>query len=323
MNQNVTTCNEQALRDFNIISRLKSGDQQFATKFFYGKNTNGCNISRFRSKLIGQIKHTYHYELSVEEFGNIVYTHLWDNGTWGVLDNYAGNSSLFCWLEKVSRHEVMRVLEEMNVINVNVERASGNTRLLGSSVSPDIWNLVITDLMPKGLQKDLLVASFVERKSERMMMKDFKLGAETLHTEIKKAETTLKDKLIHSGSYYEDLVLRDKSPRNIDMPEEYIKEFYKQNGIKEELSPLADILGVNLDKEDLNEKVVDFLYRFSANLPWTEEDKEIWRLRFIENTSPVEVAARCGKSRSWLDTRYSRLNKGFTTAIREWWRIHS
>ena len=29
-----------------IINRLKSGDQLFAQKFFYGTNTNGCNISR-------------------------------------------------------------------------------------------------------------------------------------------------------------------------------------------------------------------------------------------------------------------------------------
>ena len=323
MMQNVTTSNEQTLRDLNIISRLKSGDQQFAKKFFYGKNNNGCNISRFRSKLIGQIKHTYHYELSVEEFGNIVYTHLWDNGTWGVLDKYAGNSSLFCWLEKVARHEVMRVLEEMNVINVSRERTVGNTRLLGSSVSQDIWNLVITDLMPRGLHKNLLMASFIERKSERIMMKEFKLEAEALRLEIKKAETTLKDKLIQSGSYYEELVLRDRAPRNNDLPEEYIRDFDKHNSVKNESSPLADIFGVNLDKEDINDKVVDFLYRFSGNLPWTEEDKEIWRLRFIENKSPVEVAARCHRARSWLDTRYSRLNKKFKKAIREWWRIHS
>ena len=141
--------------------------------------------------------------------------------------------------------------------------------------------------------------------------------------EIKKAETTLKDKLIQSGSYYEELVLRDRAPRNIDLPEEYIRDFDKHNSVKNESSPLADIFGVNLDKEDINDKVVDFLYRFSGNLPWTEEDKEIWRLRFIENKSPVEVAESCHRARSWLDTRYSRLNKKFKKAIREWWRIHS
>ena len=122
--------------------------------------------------------------VSVEEFGNIVYTHLWDNGTWSVLDNYAKKSSFFCWLEQVSRHEVMRVLEDMKVINVSRERTSGNTRLLGTSISPDVWELIITDLMPEGMYKNLLMASYVERKNEKKMAKDFKLEAESLRSEI-------------------------------------------------------------------------------------------------------------------------------------------
>lgn len=303
-----------------IINRLKSGDQLFAQKFFYGKNNNECNISRFRSKIIAQIKQTYHYEVSVEEFGNIVYTHLWDNGTWSVLDNYAKKSSFFCWLEQVSRHEVMRVLEDMKVINVSRERTSGNTRLLGTSISPDVWELIITDLMPEGMYKNLLMASYVERKNEKKMAKDFKLEAESLRSEIKKAEMALKDKLIRGDSYYEELVLRDKTPRNVEVSEEFIKEFVKWQEGKSDASPLADVFGVNLEKEEINDKVVDFLYRFSEKLQWSDEDKLIWRLRFIENTAPVEVAERCGRARAWLDTRYSRLNKKFNAAIREWWK---
>lgn len=306
-----------------IIGSLKSGDQLFAQKFFYGTNNNGCNISRFRSKLIAQIKQTYHYEVSVEEFGNIVYTHLWDNGTWGVLDNYAQKSSFFCWLEQVARHEVMRVLEDMKVINVSRERTVGNTRLLGKSISPDVWDFIITDLMPEGVYKDLLVASYVECKNEKKMVKQFKLETVDLRKEIKKAEMMLKDKLIRGDSYYEELLLRDKTPRNIEVSEEFIKEFVKWQERKSDVNPLADVFGVNLDKEDINEKVVDFLYGFSDKLQWSDEDKLIWRLRFIENTAPVEVAERCGKARAWLDTRYSRLNKKFNIAIREWWKNNS
>lgn len=303
-----------------IINRLKSGDQLFAQKFFYSKNNNECNISRFRSKIIAQIKQTYHYEVSVEEFGNIVYTHLWDSGTWSVLDNYAKKSSFFCWLEQVSRHEVMRVLEDMKVINVSRERTSGNTRLLGTSISPDVWELIITDLMPDGLYKNLLMASYVERKNEKKIAKEFKLEADSLRSEIKKAEMALKDRLIRSDSYYEELVLRDKTPHNVKVSEEFIKEFVKWQEGKSGASPLADVFGVNLDKEEINDKVVAFLYRFPEKLQWSDEDKLIWRLRFIENTAPVEVAERCGRARAWLDTRYSRLNKKFNTAIREWWK---
>ena len=303
-----------------IINRLKSGDHLFAQKFFYGTNNGGCNISRFRSKIIAQIKQTYHYDLSVEEFGNILYTHLWDNGTWGVLGNYAQKSSFFCWLEQVSRHEVMRVLEEMKVINVSRGRTVGNTRLLGTSISPEIWDIIIADLMPDGMYKDLLIASYVNRKNEKEMVKEFDMDAATLRAEIMKAEAMLKDYLIRGDSYYEELVLRDKAPRNIEVSEEFIKDFVKWQEGKSDASPLSDIFGVSLGKEEVNEKVVDFLYRFSDKMQWSDEDKLIWRLRFIENTAPVEVAERCGKARAWLDTRYSRLNKKFNIAIREWWK---
>lgn len=52
---------------------------------------------------------------------------------------------------------------------------------------------------------------------------------------------------------------------------------------------------------------------------WTEEERIVWTLRFIEDTSPVEVAELVGRKRSWVDTKYSRLNARFNKAVREWW----
>lgn len=306
-----------------IISRLKSGDRLFAQKFFYGTNNNECNISRFRSKIIAQIKQTYRVDVSIEEFGNIVYTHLWANGTWSVLDNYAQKGGFFCWLERVCRHEVMKVLEEMKVINVSRERTTGNTRLLGSSISPNVWFLIISDLMPDDLNKELLIAGYVDHMKEKAMMKKFHMEAEELHDEIKNAEMILKDKLIRSDNYYEEIVLRDKSSRNIEVSDEYVKEFARWMDEKNDIHPLADVFGVSLSNEELSDKVVRFLYDFSEKLQWSDEDRMIWQLRFIENVPPVEVAERCGKARSWLDTRYSRLNQKFTAAIRKWWRNNS
>lgn len=212
------------------------------------------------------------------------------------------------------------MLEEMKVINVSRGRTVGNTRLLGTSISPEIWDIIIADLMPDGMYKDLLIASYVDRKNEKEMVKEFDMDAATLRAEIKKAEAMLKDYLIRGDSYYEELVLRDKAPRNIEVSDEFIKDFVKWQEGKSDASPLSDIFGVSLGKEEVNEKVVDFLYRFSDKMQWSDEDKLIWRLRFIENTAPVEVAERCGKARAWLDTRYSRLNKKFNIAIREWWK---
>ena len=303
-----------------IISRLKSNDQLFAQKFFYGTNPYGCNISRFRSKILSNIKQTYKVDVSIEEFGDILYSFLWNNGTWNILDKYSRKSSFFCWLAEVAQHELIRYLEEMKIINVNRERTAGNTRLLGMSVAPEMWEYIINDMMPNGLYKDVLYATLVERKDEKTMMKKFGLDVEEdLRKMQKKAEADLKDRLIRSDSSYEELVLRDKSSRNVEVSEEFTKEFFQWQEWKNETNPLADVLGVDLDKKELQEKVVEFLYTIPEKLKWTEEERIVWTLRFIEDTAPAEVAERVGRKRSWVDTKYSRLNVRFNKAIKEWW----
>lgn len=302
-----------------IISRLKSNDQLFAQKFFYGTNPYGCNISRFRSKILSNIKQTYKVDVPIEEFGDILYTFLWNNGTWSVLDKYSRKSSFFCWLAEVAQHELIRYLEEMKIINVNRERTAGNTRLLGMSVAPEMWEYIINDMMPNGLYKDVLYATLVERKDEKIMVKKFGLDTEDLHKMQKKAEADLKDRLIRSDCNYEELVLRDKSSRNVEVSEEFTKEFFQWQEWKNETNPLADVLGVDLDKKELQEKVVEFLYAIPEKLKWTEEERIVWTLRFIEDTAPAEVAERVGRKRSWVDTKYSRLNVRFNKAIKEWW----
>lgn len=302
-----------------IISRLKSGDRLFAQKFFYSTNANGCNISRFRSKILANIKQTYKIDVSVEEFGDILYTFLWNEGTWSVLDKYSRKSSFFCWLAEVAQHELVRYLEEMKLINVTRERTVGNTRLLGLSIAPEMWEYILNDTMPNGLYKDFLFSTLVERDTEEKMMKSFCLEKEELHKLQKKAEADLKDRLIRSDSGYEDLVLRSNSPRIIEVSDEFAKDFCVWQEGKSNVSLLADVLGVDLNNEDLQKKVVEFLYTIPQKLKWTEEERIVWTLRFIEDTAPIEVAERIGRKRSWVDTKYSRLNARFNKAIKEWW----
>ena len=302
-----------------IINRLKSGDQLFAQKFFYSTNTNGCNISRFRSKILANIKQTYKIEVSVEEFGDILYTFLWNEGTWSILDKYSRKSSFFCWLSEVAQHELIRYLEDMKLINVTRERTAGNTRLLGLSIAPEMWEYILNDTMPNGLYKDVLFSTLVKRNTEEKMMKSFCLKIEDLHRLQKKAEADLKDRLIRSDRGYEELVLRDKTPRVIEVSEEFAKDFCVWQEGKSNANPLADVLGGDLNHEDLQKKVVDFLYTIPQKLKWTEEERIVWTLRFIEDTAPIEVAERIGRKRSWVDTKYSRLNARFNKAVKDWW----
>ena len=302
-----------------IIDRLKSGDESFANDFFYDDDRTGCNISRIRSKILSFIKQTYKVDVSSDEFGNILYAFLWNGGTWSVLDSYSCKSSFFCWLEEIARHELIRYLKDMNIIKVKSERTAGNTRMLGMSVLPETWERVLADTMPDGFHKKLLFDILVKRKTKEAMEVEYGVDADDLHRLQKRAEADFKDRLIRSNSVYEDLVLRDKCVRREEVSEDFVKDIYVWQEDNSNANPLADVLGVGLDNEELHEKVKDFLYSFPKMLNWTEEERLVWTLRFIENTAPVEVAERIGRRRSWVDTKYSRLNARFNKAVREWW----
>lgn len=302
-----------------IIDRLKSGDESFANDFLYDDDRTGCNISRIRSKILSFIKQTYKVDVSSDEFGNILYAFLWNGGTWSVLDSYSCKSSFFCWLEEIARHELIRYLKDMNIIKVKSERTAGNTRMLGMSVLPETWECVLADTMPDGFHKKLLSDILVKRKTKEAMEVEYGVDAEDLHRLQKRAEADFKDRLICSNSVYEDLVLRDKCVRREEVSEDFVKDIYSWQEDNSNANPLADVLGVGLDNEELHEKVKDFLYSFPKMLNWTEEERLVWTLRFIENTAPVEVAERIGRRRSWVDTKYSRLNARFNKAVREWW----
>lgn len=306
-----------------IIRRLKSGDPSFAKSFFYDTDPKGCNISRFRSKILSQIKRTYGVEVTVDEFGTLLYTFLWNEGSWSVLDKYSRKSSFFAWLAEVARHELRRYLEKMGLVPPCRERTVGNTRLLGMSVDPELWDYILSDMMPQGPYREVLYATLVVRQSEAEMAKAFGMDKKALRTLQKKAEADLRDRLIRSDCGYEELVLRDKSPRHFEVSEEFAMEFCAWQESKFSANPLSDILGVELDKEEQQAKVIEFLQTIIGKLKWSDEDRLVWTLRFIENTAPVEVAERVGRKRSWVDTRYSRLNAHFKKAIKNWWGNYS
>ena len=305
-----------------IIDRLKSGDARYARDFFYPKSASGSNIYRFRSKIISQVRQSYGYEIGTEEFGNILYGHLWANGTWSALDSYAGKGSFFSWLESVAKHEVTRTLEEMGLINVVRERTAGNTRLLGPSVPPGVWYLILTETMPEGLHRDLLVAVKVDHTAEAQLAARYGLEPQALRDELRQAEKELKRLLIDSDGRFDTFVLRDKSPRAVTVSDEFTADLTKWLEDKTDTDPLADVFGTGPDSAALHDRVVEFLTGFYKQFHWNEESKLIWRSRFIDNVPTAQIAARLGRNSSWVHTRYFRLQQEFRAAIRQWWKNH-
>lgn len=307
-----------------IIGRLKSNDEAFACQFFYGTDCNGCNIARFRSKLINMIRQVYQVEISVREFGNILYVYLWDNNTWSVLDKYSCKGGFFAWLEQVAQHAVFAYLEEMGYVRVVPERTAGNTRIWKKSLTAAAWMLIVSELMPAGIHRDVLLATLAVGQEDEEKKKDpFDLTAEELARIKREAETKLRDRIICGACCYEELALHDRLARRVFVSAEIFGDGLGWKAETQEHRLLSDVFGIGLSDAELHDRVLDFLYTFSERMEWTDADRLLWRLRFIDNMAPVEVAVLFGRKRSWVDGRFSRLNACFGKAVRAWWNDHA
>lgn len=314
-----------------FIKKLKD-NVMYSYEFFYDtdetdakgkKKKKACQIAPLRSKMIYDLCREYHIEINPEDFSTILYSALWDNGSWAILDSFEGRSSFFTWLKKVAKNIVVEWLEQEGLIDHAGSRTVGNTRLALLSKSPIECKMVIDNMMSGSKYHKLLIAIYVDRLPKERIMEEQEMSDAEYENAKKIGEKILKDTLLRSVDYCEEDVLRDKTKHVITVSAEFVADLADWCKTKTERSPLADVFGVNLSDEEIRVKTVEFLYDFSAKLGWSEQDRYIWRRRFIINADPVGLAQEIGRSRGWLDTRYSRLNKKFEKAIRKWWSSHA
>lgn len=302
-----------------IVNSIKT-DEGFALRFLYGTSLlPGKSIARLRSRIINQVRKSYHIEVDPYVFNTILYEHLWSDGTWKVLDSYNYRSTFFQWLGTVASHCIMAYLEENGLIKISRARTPGNTRLVLKKMTPDYCHVVIDDMMQIAPMRDFLFAVYVERLEPDAIRKRFNMDEELYKLTLRASEKTLKTALLNSDHPYDD-VLVDKGARKILVSSDFLTIIGRTNAAYDDAGPLREVLGVNPDDAGFEEKVVDFFYKFSDNLGWSDEDKYVWQSRYIKNMKPEEVAGNLPeRSRSWVDTRFSRLNKQFKSAIRAWW----
>ena len=304
------------------IRNLLKTDSGFCQRFFFGKELKKCNIARFRNKHISELAQTYHVEISEDTYSTIVYETLWTNGTWAPLDTYDKQSTFFAWLRKVARNAVMERLEDEHIIPENRLRTAGNTRLTMLSQSEAKCKVVIDELMAHTKYYDLLTAVYVDRLKKNEIMEKLNMTAEDYDKQKKQGERKLKDAILRSAHCFEEDVLHDKNASVITVSSEFVldmAEWYKERTSE---NPFSDVLGLQLTDDEVKDKIVNFIYDFSAKLKWTDEERTLWRQRFVEKVPPVKIAEELGVDRHWVDQHYSRINKKFKAAFKKWWKVN-
>lgn len=301
-----------------IIENIKN-DEAFAYRFLYGTSLiPGKSIARLRSRIINQVRMSYGVVVDPADFNTVLYEHLYSEGTWKVLNSYYYRSTFFQWLGTVASHCIMAYLEENGYIRISRTRTPGNTLLMLKKMTPEYCHIVIDNMVKIGPMRDMLLAVYVDRLEQEAIQERFCMDEEMYKLTLRASEKTLKTALLNTEHPYDD-VLVDKGARKIMLSSDFLTIIGQTYAYSED-SPLREVLGVTPDDAEFESKVIDFLYNFTNNLGWSDEDKYVWQSRYIKNMKPEEVAENLPKrSRPWVDTRFSRLNRLFKEAIRKWW----
>ena len=213
----------------------------------------------------------------------------------------------------------MAYLEENGYIKISRARTPGNTRLVLKKMTPEYCHIVIDDMVKIGPMRDMLLAVYVDRLDQEAIQKRFGMDEEMYKLTLRASEKTLKTALLNTEHPYDD-VLVDKGARKIMLSSDFLTIIGQTNAAYNEGSPLREVLGVTPDDAEFETKVIDFLYKFSNKLGWSDEDKYVWRSRYILKKRSREVAEKLsGRDEHWVNTRFNRLQKIFIPAIREWW----
>lgn len=292
--------------------------ERFAQMFFYGTNPDGLNIFRLRSKLLCEIRDTYRVFLSPEEASTIIYRALWDWGDWRPLATFNGQGSIFSWIKIIARREILADLKKQNLINSNPEQTKGNMRLNTSRLTSERMRQILADEQLPEAIAGLLSRIYIDKCTDDEMMVEYGWSPVVFREKVKKAHDLLKDYLLRSMQYYDD-VLTSRDTRRETVSVEFAAEFGRWLADKTGADSLQDVFGVNLSDSEIQEKALEVLHEISDAMTWSDNDRYVWQHRFFENQSPVEVANDLRMRRSNVDNIFLRCRRKFNAAAQAWY----
>jgi hypothetical protein len=306
----------------DIISHIKA-DPTFARHFFFDTKYNGCNINNLRCNIVYQINKVYHVDITPEEVSSIVYSTLWDEGSWSILDSYSAKSTFFSWLSKVAMNAVIAELEEQHRIRINRCRTGNNTRLKLKSQDPEMCRFIIEDVMPKSPARDILISTYVDRLSATDSALEYGLTEDQYKDALSKAETKLRIALINSDLSISDEVIRDKERQLVTVSTDFAADFIDWLDGQCEDIPLKEVFDIHMTEAERCDEALRILYAIKDKVNFTDDERYVWQRRFMDGESPQKLADEMGRQRSWIDNQYSHARKKYVAIAKQWWKAHT
>ena len=301
-----------------IQNKLMENDQKFAKDFFYDCNPSNINIARLRTRIIREITSSYGVNISPEEVSTIIYSHLWDGGAWKSLKGFKKDGSIYSWIETQARHEVIRQLQSQHRIPMLRKRTVGNTRIAKRQLTKERMGYILdNETLPK-VSYNIVKNLYFDKKSPKEIMKHQHWDETTYKKQEKKAMIDLKDTLLRSPENYDD-VLKDKMACNDSVSLDEAQEKGYQMGYEPHAPIMQEVFGLGLSQDEVDDKALQTLHFIAGKVVCSKRDRYIWECRYFENKSPEKLAKELGMKRTNVDNIYSRVNKEFKKAAKDWY----
>ncbi|MDE5795925.1 MAG: hypothetical protein K2H75_02330, partial [Muribaculaceae bacterium] len=93
--------------------------------------------------------------------------------------------------------------------------------------------------------------------------------------------------------------------------------------VTESCQLLRELLSPSPEQTDWDENAHNFIIAIITQLKWCDRDRDLWCERFFNNTPSARLAERYAVRNTWIDNRYSMLNRQFRIAVRTWWNLNA
>lgn len=259
------------------------------------------------------------FDLSInpDELACVTYLACWEND-WARLRTFKGDTTPHAWIAQIaSKVTYQHLVDEKYIPAVNSTKAN-NYRLTVRGIENPHLRQDIVDLVYVPKLHKILSLYYVDKVADEEIYKIFG-GKETAQKTLKTAQKALIEQLLFTENPYADMALSSKKPINPEVEFQPWHDCIDESDVSVNKQFFRDTLSRIFNSNDWDSNTMTLIDKVVDSLPWSEEDKYIWRERFISKTPSLELAEMFHVRDSYINLRFSHLNKAFLIKVKKWW----
>lgn len=264
---------------------------------------------------------SFNLELTPEDVASFTYLACWEDD-WAKLRSFKGDTTPHAWVAKIASQATYKFLVEEKFIDGVGKTKTNDYRLTLLSIEEKMLRKEIVNMVYVPEMRKALELRYVDKVSDTDLVKVFS-NADDAAKWLKEGENTLIEQLLNTENPYAEMALSLKKAINPETPWQVWHDRIDEGDVSENHQEFRNILSRLYNNEDWDDNVRNLVKDIIASLDWDERDVEVWEERFFYETPSKELAERFNVRNTWIDNRYSRLNKQFRIAVKSWWNANS